>query len=524
MDENYSTNTLRNKISAFGDALDKSKKYWIIYLVLIVLISLINLTAQNYSDPQVEFGSILIISILGVFCISYFYQHNNEKELYKTAFIIILVFGIIFSFVTPMMSAPDEVEHFVRTDITSRGIIFPEFTAEPFNYSGVNEPGSYLTIQSTLDLIEDSKKTASNGFDSVDLHNATIFGTDSDTKPINHTLVKYHSAFAQNPFFGYIAPAIGMALAKLLDLNAVWLLWLGRIFNVLLYASLIALAIRKTPILKLPLLIISCIPLFIYHAGVITIDSMINGLSILAISYFFYMYKSPKESIEFKDLLKFSAIILLVGLCKITCFSLILLLFCVPKDNFKKRIYLNYRIILTIIILAILLLWSKYIVTPGLYESCRYVRGFNSTAQIHYMISHSGDTLLSIFAIPNYLEHDLGFTYYLNPVFLMFLGAVCFMYPHPKFNVKTRISLSAIFIIFYIGTYISFMLSWMPVGKIYPIDGVWSRYFFPVTGLLPFILGINNFEGDKTEMDSYLIMLTVTFIAFMLIHFIASIY
>ena len=62
-------------------------------------------------------------------------------------------------------------------------------------------------------------------------------------------------------------------------MNVIWMLWLGRIFNLILYAGLISLAIKKTPVLKMPMLAVACIPISIYQAASLSIDSIIIGLA-----------------------------------------------------------------------------------------------------------------------------------------------------------------------------------------------------------------------------------------------------
>ena len=81
---------------------------------------------------------------------------------------------------SPIMCAPDEVEHFVRSEMTSRGILFPTY-----------ENGSYSTIQTTIDLIKKSNTTLDIKFDVITTVNASIFKTSADTKPINYNLTKY---------------------------------------------------------------------------------------------------------------------------------------------------------------------------------------------------------------------------------------------------------------------------------------------------------------------------------------------
>ena len=41
---------------------------------------------------------------------------------------------------------------------------------------------------------------------------------------------------------------------------------------------------------------------------------------------------------------------------------------------------------------------------------------------------------------------------------------------------------------------------------------------------MPFIFGFNHIDGDKKEIDSYLIMLSISFIAYMLIWFAVKVY
>ena len=177
-----------------------------------------------------------------------------------------LLFGLICAFVIPIDSVSDEYEHLSRAEITSRGILFPEY---------VN--GSFESISSM-----------SNFYDNA--NGKTIFEVNGDTAKINSSLAHVGSAFEQNPFYGYIFSTIGILLAKLLDLNVIWLLWLGRIFNVVMYAGLISLAIKKSPIFKIQLFAIACLPVCLFQAFSVSIDSFVAGLGILTMAYFFNMF------------------------------------------------------------------------------------------------------------------------------------------------------------------------------------------------------------------------------------------
>lgn len=80
----------------------------------------------------------------------------------------------------------------------------------------------------------------------------------------------------------------------------------------------------------------ACIPISLYQAASLSIDSMIIGLGILSVGYFLYMYKAEKNSLDTKEVVKFSILCLLLGLCKLPYLAFIFLLILVPTDNFKK--------------------------------------------------------------------------------------------------------------------------------------------------------------------------------------------
>ena len=127
----------------FRDNLFSTKKYWICFIAIFLALTLFRFETINFQDPKIEIIAFIILSIVSIIILAYFQSNNDSKNLYKTAFVIILIFGLIASVVTPILYGPDEVEHFVRAELTSRGELFPEY---------VN--GSFNTIQSTIDLIE----------------------------------------------------------------------------------------------------------------------------------------------------------------------------------------------------------------------------------------------------------------------------------------------------------------------------------------------------------------------------------
>ena len=507
------------------------------------------MTMSNYKAPKSEIITLIFSCISTVFIITFYHSHRDDKNFYKTAFLVLLIFGIVFSLLTPIMCNDYEFEHFVRAEMTSNGVVYPEFHNDPFTLETIHYDGYYFTIQTAYDLahngknasgyineyiyhtVNDTNKHDISDYMDMDFKDSSILKTDADKQPINTTPVKFHSAFAQDPFFAYLAPAIGMAIAKLLNLNAIWMLWLGRIFNTVLYAALAAYAIKKTPILKVPLFVIACIPAAVSQAASINIDPLVNGLAIVAIAYFLMFYKSPKHSLDYKHVIKFSLLVLFMGLCKMPYTAFIFLLLFIPADNYKKRKYYYSIGLIILILIGIMALWYVFYVNPGIHNSWRYSLYLSKNnvgviSQINYMFHHQIKAFAGICNVfcnlDTILKVESGYPTKFISVYLLFSGIIYLLYPVEKIRYKTKIGALVVFCMVYFGSYIFNLLTWNKVGKLNPY--VPPSYFFPLLGLIPIFLGINHLQKDTTEIDYYIVMITVSFIIFRILTLVLLIY
>lgn len=493
------------KIIEFKYNLNKSKKYLIIYLIFIIFISLTMVNLNNSILPVI----IIAFSIVfGVFSITFFSYHK-DKNLYKTAFVIIFLFGLLCCFLNPICNVSDEIEHFSRADITSRGILMPEYVNNGFEVS------SYVP----------------NFFDQN--RALTVYQAHNSFDKIDNSLSSYPSAFQQNPFFGYMPQAIGMIIAKILDLDVIWLLWLGRVCNLLCYSLLVSYSIKKTPILKVPFLVTACIPLGLQQAASFSIDSIFFGLGFLTIAYFFYLCSSSENSIRNTQIIKYSILCLLLGLCKLPFFAMILLLFFINPSKFQCKNPKSIILFFIIILGGIALFWSQVIALPSYIHSWRanyYIQNnVNSSQQIHYILSHIQEFLISVFHIPNSLpyffseltsvytvindsakEYSSGFVTAALP---LFLGAVWLFYPKTKdINIIDRVGPLFVLLLVFYATALIQLISWGSVGDMTDIV-IHARYYLPLFALIPFIFGINVVKKHNVELDYYIICLSVAFAA-----------
>ena len=524
-------------LNDYKDMLFESKRYWLIYLVLIFLLGLSTVNKKNFIQPQFAIFTFILVAILGIFCIVFYFLHDSDEELYKVAFVVILCFGIVCALIVPICDVSDETEHLTRAEITSRGILVPHWTGDELGVEGLfnhtegqkysterNDGAGFYTINSIKFFTENL------GY--------TVFETEDDTDKVNSTPYLIESTFEQNPFIGYLPQAFGVFIAKLLDLNVMWMLWLARICNLLFYACVISLAIKKTPVLKIPLMVISCLPISLYQAASVSIDAMIISLGLLAVSYFIYMCYAKEKSITTKEIAIFTVICIFLGLCKLTYLAFIFLLLLVPFKNYEKDTKNVLPILLISILVAAVIgfLWSRYS-TPTLLHSWRGSRNLvNSTLHIEYLknnpkhileffkiiftrdLKHLANGVFSFFGARQVIDHYIDKYIIVTLSLLSFLAVTLLAYPQKlKFELKTRRGSLGLILIIYVATCFIQLLTWAFIGQFNL--GLSLRYFIPLLALVPVALWIKYNPIEKEVFDKYAIVLIVVFLATMIISF-----
>ena len=101
----------------------KNKKYIIIYAVFLLLFILAFYNHDTYIRIKFDLLVLFVLFTGGLFSIIYY---SKTKNLHRSCFIILLIFGLIMCLTTPAFVVCDEIEHYARSDLTSQGILFPE--------------------------------------------------------------------------------------------------------------------------------------------------------------------------------------------------------------------------------------------------------------------------------------------------------------------------------------------------------------------------------------------------------------
>lgn len=474
-------------IGKFNEVVSLKKCYLIYFIIAILTIFLL----FNQGSFLNSFNALLLVVsslVLGSFSIWYYYK--NKDNLYKVAFVIIILFGILFLLIAPIDGPSDELEHLWRAEITSQGVLVPE----PIT---INNVSGFESINSLATAPQD----------------VTIYETNWDDLGLNTSMSLVNSAFLQNPFYLYIAQGIGVFLAKLLDMNNIWLLWFARFLNLLLYAGLSAIAIKKTPILKVPMFIVATFPIAIVQGASASADSFLISFSLVIMAYLLYIYKAKENSIGKREIVIFFILVLIVSMGRVSYGAFALLLFMVPVRNFKKKNYYYLSIAGVGVILAILLLWTQVFAMDSLLYSWRYETFIRNNVsfdgQIQYILSNPENVFVTFLLLPLELFNHIGHlsTFYIpypssmafNIAYTIFFILIMFLYPvYEKFSAKSRIITLIVILLLIVGTYFIQFLTWSPVGSSsLSTAGVMPRYFIPIMVLLPFIFSFNKNQKIK---------------------------
>jgi len=171
-----------------------------------------------------------------------------------------LAFGAAMLVITPPFMVPDEPAHFYRAYQVSELNIFKIRD---------NIPKSLTTLASICDRMKYSTHEKTTRREILSLAGIRL---DAGNRTFSET---------QNYTIPYIPQAFGILAGRILHLNPLWLMYLGRMFNLLVSVLLLYLAIKTTPVLKWTFFLLGIMPMTLYQFASLSYDSLTISLSLL---------------------------------------------------------------------------------------------------------------------------------------------------------------------------------------------------------------------------------------------------
>lgn len=430
------------------------------------------------------FGGHFILNMLG--------EKMRDLPAFVTASAVL---GVVMCFVFPPLSVPDEFYHFQSSywysDVLMGSASLLDASEFPMRSQDLRmsqqhlgamiSNQSYRTILSEFDLFE-----SDDSIDSVSDRSYTL-GT--------------------NPPQLKIPSALGITIARVFEFGAYPLFYLGRLFNLVYYILLSALAIKIIPFGKKSLAAVALLPMTLHLAASYSYDAGILGLSFLFTALVIRSVFADKK-MEKKEAISLLVVGVLLAPCKVIYSLIALFLLAIPSIRFScRRDSLLFKLsIISAMVLAVLLLRISTLASMlGI--------GGNSIQQTHDGITGQYYTALSVLSNPIASAlmfvrtlFEMGDFYWYSMVggtlgafqgsisapkyfAIVLLGVLVFSSMRTSdddkmFSSRQRILGSSIFLVGVSAIMLSLWVGWTFATENI-IQGVQGRYFLP---LLPLFL------------------------------------
>ena len=467
----------------FVEILRKRYKYILfIWLSIIVLYFIFDGGIVN-APKKLLVISGLVFSAIMLFPGKY---HNR-------VFVSILLSGTLFVYNTPIMDTPDENVHYARALYLSDG---------------------HLYVPEKLE----QSKIADDIVDVEAVFKQPLALSNLEGEEVAEEKVTYSGIVKTNgyAFISYMPQAAGILIARLFSLSISASIVLGRFLNLLVYALLVRLAIKKAATNKYVLGTVALLPMSVYIAASFNQDAMSNGLIFLIIGLFCELVE--KEQITDLDLFLFALLSLALATMKFPYVLIVGLLLFLPKNKLNLR---KYLVILISISLTLILglVWLKIASSVNLQFVAENPE-INPVKKILYTIQNMGVFLQMVlkelfYLIPNKLQGAFTFGWFtygldLTWLYISYLSCILIMLPRKKiFSNWTRTGIILVSLAITMGILLTAYLMWNPVTDM-SFAGVQGRYFIGIFVLLGLVSNIfyennNKITVETEKMESILL-------------------
>ena len=424
-----------------------------------------------------------------------FKESKKEKRFELKAVAIIGSLALLYMFIMPAHSAPDETAHYGQSYALSNRLMFKEATDEQ----------GFIYMRK-----EDTKIVLNERIGRNDYHQQVMnfFSLSSD----NEMVVSEHTG-VDTFVFAHLPQAVGITIGRLLNLGQLSTVFLGRLCNLLFYLLLLYFALKWMPFAKHVFIIIGMLPIMLEVVSSYSYDASVLGLSFFFTAYVLHL-AYIKEKVTWKDAVILIAVISYLAPIKVIYALLAFLCFLIPKKKFgKTRNYIACICGMVICVSLFILLaqvdrFSAYVNETN--TQLGYVEGEGYT--LSYLITHPKEVVMLVLntihihggiELLQLLGQQLGWLEIQLNMLIPFSFAGLLMLSTIKkegepiyFRTSDKIISIAIIISVAFLALFTMMLAWTPDTSLF-VQGVQGRYYIPVLPLLLLLLRNQNITVKK---------------------------
>ncbi|MGI6217146.1 MAG: DUF2142 domain-containing protein [Coriobacteriales bacterium] len=282
-----------------------------------------------FSVADSYWSLIFSLTTIVLFLLAYFlYARNSNEEpnVGRWYLMVLCCSGLVYCMVFTPMTVPDERYHFQASYELSNALM------------GSGYPSSITDVsmrKCDAEFTDDCAWTVQRSDYEVIAAEMGTFFCDSEamvSRPVDTGKIQA----SQNPIQLKLPSALGITLARLLHLGPCYLFYLGRLFNFSLFAVLVYLAWRVSPIGKNVIVATSLLPMTLHLAASYSYDAGTIGLAILLTSLCLRaIFRTNRLSArEAAEIIITAA---LLAPCKLIYTPIVCLVFFIPARRFSSK-------------------------------------------------------------------------------------------------------------------------------------------------------------------------------------------
>jgi uncharacterized membrane protein len=224
-----------------------------------------------------------------------------------------ILIGLAFVFITPPMRVPDEYLHFFRSAAIANGHLIPNGGGKP-DASPI--PQGLKTLVWVLSWVDKDGK-----FNRPQFNTAIRIPLE----PVKEPVVEFPAWYTPVP---YLPQAFALVTARIANVRPLIAFYAGRVFNLAVAITLIALAMRVAPSYRNIIAATALLPMAMFEFASWSADALTLALAVLFTAMI----------VEGGGTAALIVVAFLLGLCKPAYFLLALLVFVIPGRPLRSRL------------------------------------------------------------------------------------------------------------------------------------------------------------------------------------------
>ena len=442
----------------------------------------------------------VVVALLFFSALISYLTYTKKIKLEKLFLLCITFFGVIYMFLLPPMSSPDETRHYISSYKMSNTLLFK---------AAVNNDGDVVIraedAAAELGTIPDLSSYSYITEHLLSTNSSTLSSADG-TPPVDMSPIVY------------IPQTLGIMVARLLNLGYVPLLFFGRLFNLMAYAALVYYAIKMIPFGKMILFSISLLPMTLELISSYSYDTLTMALSFFYVAYCVYL-ANVQTTITKKDIAILMATAVILAPFKLVYVLLAFTCLIIPREKFgsKKRYFQATGAICIAAVVSLVIFNLKNLTSAVVNVKGGVLWNGKPSLTVSDLLSNPPHALnlffrtfkdKSDFYLTSMLGNKLGWLEIAVPLVIISGFAVILLLSSLRLETEKGLTKgqklwSLAVIIGIIMLIILSMVGATPINY-HTIEGVQGRYFLPILPLV--LLLISNSRVVITQnIDKYMI-------------------